>query len=67
MPSSWKLIADNHVHRSWHIRACEYVPTPSSIARVVRALQIDTAHVQGGFPLLSELLQSAHAEQHVNR
>ena len=49
-------------HVGWYARAREYLPRHLSVDRVVRFPQIDKAHIQGDFPLPSELLQPAHDE-----
>ncbi|MEP4803087.1 MAG: hypothetical protein ABJZ69_01675 [Hyphomicrobiales bacterium] len=60
-------IADKSNILGWYAKPSEYLPQQLSVIRVVRFLQIDEAHVQGRFPLSSELLQSAYDEQHINR
>ena len=56
----------NCKHLGWYARACEYLPQ-LSVNNAVRYLQVDEAHVKGGFPLSSELLQPANGEKHIHR
>ena len=59
-------LANDCKHLRLYAEACEYLPQQLSVDRVVRLLRIDEALVHGNFPLLSEFLQSAHDEQHVD-
>ena len=49
-----------------YIDACEHNPKQLSIDGVIRLLEVDEAHIQGDFPRSSELMQSAHDEQHAD-